>query len=91
MVKWKIGDPVTQADLELLKPLIDMARETGMTPTTKEIESSAKIKSRFRLWKYAVMAAGLPSLNSPEQIRLRQARAEQLKSAEKQEVNHEQV
>ena len=73
MKQWKPGDPLTDNDLELLQPLILSARKTGLTPTTKEIPSASKIKSRFRLWKHAVAAAGLPSLNSPEQTQLRQA------------------
>lgn len=91
MVRWNPGDPLTDADIELLQPLIDKAQEIGMTPTTREIPTSAKIKSRFRLWKYAVMAAGLPSLNSTEQIQIRQARAESLKSTQPDEVCYEQV
>ena len=91
MKQWKPGDPITENDLQLLQPLIDKAQETGLTPTTKEIPSSAKIKSRFRLWKYAVLAAGLPALNSAEQIQSRQARAEQLRAMEQAEVCHEQV
>ena len=73
MKQWKPGDPLTDSDLELLQPLILSAQKTGLTPTTKEIPSASKIKSRFRLWKYAVAAAGLPSLNSAEQTQLRQS------------------
>ena len=91
MTKWKPDEPLSDADRELLRPLIEAAREIGMTPTTKEVPSSAKIKSRFRLWKYAVMAAGLPSLNSPEQVQLRQARAALLNSSETNEVGYEQT
>ena len=91
MTKWKPDEPLTEADRELLRPLIDKAREIGMTPTTREVPSSAKIKSRFRLWKYAVMAAGLPSLNSPEQVQIRQARAALLKSSQTDEVCYEQT
>lgn len=91
MVRWNPGDPLTDADRELLQPLIDKAKEIGMTPTTREVSSSAKIKSRFRIWKHAVMAAGLPSLNSTEQIQIRQARAELLRNAETDEVCYEQV
>ena len=91
MTKWKPDEPLTEADRELLRPLIDKAREIGMTPTTREVPSSAQIKSRFRLWKYAVMAAGLPSLNSSEQVQIRQARAELLKSTQADEVCYEQI
>ena len=72
MKQWNPGDPLTDSDRELLKPLIDRARETGMTPTVREIPTSTKIKSRFRIWKNAVMAAGLPALNSAEQTQLRE-------------------
>ena len=72
MKQWKPGDPLTDSDRELLQPLLDRARETGMTPTVKEIPSASKIKSRFRIWKNAVYAAGLQSLNSAEQTQLRE-------------------
>lgn len=72
MIHWKLGDPLTDEDRELLAPLIEKARETGLTPTVREIPSSPRIKSRFRLWKYAVMAAELPALTAPDQVRQRQ-------------------
>ena len=72
MTQWKPGDPLTEEDRKLLAPLIEKARETGLTPTVKEIPSSPRIKSRFRLWKFAVMAAELPALTAPEQVRMRQ-------------------
>lgn len=73
MKQWRPGDPLTQSDRELLQPLMDYAAKMGLTPTVKDIPTAAKIKSRFRVWKNAVLAAGLPSLNSYEQNRLRQA------------------
>ena len=72
MIQWKIGDPLTDEDRALLAPLIERARQTGLTPTVREIPTSPRIKSRFRLWKYAVMAANLPALTSPDQVRMRQ-------------------
>lgn len=72
MNQWKPGDPLTAEDRELLAPLVEKARETGLTPTVKEIPSAPRIKRRFRLWKYAVLAAELPSLTAPDQVRMRQ-------------------
>lgn len=69
---WQTGQPLTKRDHELLKPLIDKARELGRTPTVGEVASSAAIKARFRIWKNAVLAAGLPALNDPEQVRIRE-------------------
>ena len=80
MKQWIPGDPLTESDYELLQPLLDHAAATGMTPTVKEIPTAAKIKSRFRIWKYAVMAAGLQSLNAAEQIWLREAKYQRIRT-----------
>ena len=68
---WQEGTPLTDADREILKPLIEKAKELGYTPTKAEVTNSAKIKVRFRCWKDAVKAAGLPALNDPEQTKKR--------------------
>ena len=72
MNQWTPGDPLDEKDNALLLPLKEKARELGRTPTVSEVPSSPQIKRRFRIWKNAVLAAGLPSLNSPEQAHLRQ-------------------
>ena len=63
--------PLTDTDREILKPLIEKAAELGYTPAKAEVENSAKIKGRFRCWKDAVKAAGLPAVNDPEQVKKR--------------------
>ena len=68
---WQEGMPLTEADREILKPLIEKAEELGYTPTKAEVTNSAKIKGRFRCWKDAVKAAGLPAVNDPEQVKKR--------------------
>ena len=64
---WEEGMELTQADRELLRPLIERAKELGYTPPRAQVPGSEKIKARFRCWKDAVKAAGLPALNDPEQ------------------------
>lgn len=68
---WEEGMPLTDADRELLRPLLEKAAELGYTPAKSEVVSNAKIKGRFRCWKDAVKAAGLTALNDPEQMRRR--------------------
>ena len=58
-------------DREILKPLIEKAAELGYTPAKAEVGNSAKIKGRFRCWKDAVKADGLPVVNDPEQVKKR--------------------
>ncbi len=70
----------TDRDMEILKPLIDKARELGRTPSVSEVPSAALIKSRFRIWKNAVSAAGLPAMNDPEQVRIRDIESRAKKS-----------
>lgn len=72
MTQWTPGDPLEEKDHELLLPLKEKARELGRTPTVSEVATASQIKRRFRIWKNAVLAAGLPPLNSPEQALLRQ-------------------
>jgi len=72
MAKWIPGEPLTERDKEILRPLIEKAQELGRTPTKGEVWNAGIIKGRFRIWKNAIMAAGLPQLNDPEQSRLRE-------------------
>jgi len=72
MVQWNPGDPLDARDHALLQPLKDKARKLGRTPTVSEVETAANIKRLFRIWKNAILAAGLPALATPEQIKLRE-------------------
>lgn len=66
---WEEGMPLTDEDRKILRPLIEKAAELGYTPAKAEVENSAKIKGRFRCWKDAVKAAGLPAVNDPVQAK----------------------
>jgi len=68
---WEEGMPLTDEDRKILRPLIEKAAELGYTPAKAEVENSAKIKGRFRCWKDAVKAAGLPAVNDLEQAKKR--------------------
>ena len=70
---WEEGMELTQADRELLRPLIERAKELGYTPPRAQVPGCEKIKARFRCWKDAVMAAGLSPLNDPNQAEKRLA------------------
>ena len=70
---WKEGMPLTDEDRKILRLLIEKAAKLGYMPAKAEVENSAKIKGRFRCWKDAVKAAGLPALNEPEQKKMRAA------------------
>lgn len=70
--QWKPGQPLTKEDQAILAPLIARARELGRSPKVGEVSEAARIKARFRIWKYALMAAGLPVMNDPEQVRARE-------------------
>ena len=71
-MQWKPGQPLTEEDRELLRPLLDAARERGHTPRVQDVSNSAEIKTRFRTWKNALVAAGLPLYSAAEQEVLRQ-------------------
>lgn len=70
---WEEGMPLTEKDLEILRPLIERAEELGYTPAKAEVPNAGKIKGRFRCWKDAVKAAGLPSEKGKEQAEKRMA------------------
>ena len=74
---WSEGMPLTEADRQLLQPLIDRAEELGYTPIVSEVPTAGKIKGRFRCWKDALKAAGLPSEKEPGQVAKRLAAKEQ--------------
>ena len=70
--QWKPGQPLTAEDRAILAPLLARARELGRSPKVGEVPEAARIKARFRIWKYALMAEGLPVMNDPEQVRARE-------------------
>lgn len=79
--QWKPGQPLTEEDRAILVPLLARARELGRSPKVGEVPEAARIKARFRIWKYALMAAGLPVMNDPEQVRAREKEKNEAKSA----------
>ena len=64
--------PLSSRDQELLSILKLKYTELGRSPTMAEVPEASEIKTRFGLWRNALEAASLPSLNSPEQQHLRQ-------------------
>lgn len=70
---WREGAPLTDRDRAILKPLIDKAEELGYTPIMSQVPEANRIKSRFRCWRDALKAAGLPSEKSLEQAAKRMA------------------
>ena len=70
---WKEGDPLTDEDEALLQILRNRALELGYTPLVADVRDASKIKGRFRCWKDAIKAAGLPSERDPAQVAKRMA------------------
>jgi hypothetical protein len=70
---WQEGMPLTENDEILLDYLRNRASELGYTPLLSDVPEAGKIKGRFRCWKDAVRAAGLPSEREPEQVAKRMA------------------
>ena len=68
---WKPGMPITDDDLRMLNEVIEIYHRQGYVPTMKEVSNFQKLKSRFRTWNNVLFAAGLPSINDPEQKRKR--------------------
>lgn len=76
---WSEGMTLTEKDEVLLKYIKDKASELGYTPLISDVPESGKIKGRFRCWKDALKAAGLPSEREPDQVAKRTAaRAKQI-------------
>lgn len=76
---WRPGWPLSEEERTLLKPLVTRAKELGRTPTVKEVPEASRIKAYFRIWRMAVEAAGLPSLDDPEQVHLRSLEGERMR------------
>lgn len=72
MKPWKPGEPLAPGDEALLDGLRERARALGRSPKVSETPDAARLKARFGLWKRALQAAGLPGMNDPEQVRLRE-------------------
>ena len=70
---WHEGMALTEKDEVLLKYIKDKASELGYTPLISDVPESGKIKGRFRCWKDAIKAAGLPSEREPDQVLKRMA------------------
>lgn len=67
MNAWKPGDPLTEADLEMLQPVIAASVQLGFSPRTSDIPNARQLKKRFRIWKNVLIAAGLPTHAGPIQ------------------------
>lgn len=68
---WKPGDKLTAKDEKLLESIRIAYKHLGYPPAKHDVPNAAAIKSRFRLWSDALMAAGIPQINDPEQRRKR--------------------
>jgi hypothetical protein len=73
---WHEGMALTEKDEVLLKYIKDRSSELGYTPLISDVPESGKIKARFRCWKDAIKAAGLPSEREPDQVAKRMAARE---------------
>ena len=65
---WCPGDALTQEDEALLQEVKEFFRQNGYSPRKEDLKSQTVciLKSRFRIWKNVILAAGLPDLNSAE-------------------------
>ena len=70
---WQEGDTFTEKAPALLQILKERAQALGNTPLVSEMPEACAIKGRFRCWRDALIAAGLPSEKSAEQAALRMA------------------
>ena len=68
--QWKPGQPLTDEDHELLKPILEAAQLLGHTPRVQDVPNADKIKKRFRIWKNALLAAGFLLWNAVSMARL---------------------
>ncbi len=73
---WREGMALTEKDENLLQYIKNRASELGYTPLISDVPESGKIKARFRCWKDAIKAAGLPSEREPDQVAKRMAARE---------------
>lgn len=68
---WKPGEPLTLKDRAMLDVLVRRYRQLGYVPSQKDVPNARAIKKRFRIWKDALLAAGLPVDDTPGQSRKR--------------------
>ena len=68
---WKPGMPITEEDKKLLEEVKNVYEKQGYVPTMSEISNVQKLKARFRTWKNVLLAAGLPSINDPDEKKKR--------------------
>lgn len=69
--KWRPGDPVTEREEPILESVRRAYEELGRTPRESEMPGF-EYRERFMYWTDVLAAAGLPPLNDPEQIGLRE-------------------
>ena len=70
---WTQDEALTEKDEALLLILKNRAKVLGYTPLVSDVPEAGLIKGRFRCWRDALQAAGLPSEKQPEQVALRKA------------------
>lgn len=81
---WKPGDPLTEADLQLLSEIWIVYRQLDYVPSQKEVPGAKAIKKRFRTWGEAIAAAGLPRYNDAGQVYQRQKKQQEVKESEEE-------
>ena len=73
MNAWKPGEPLTEADRQILEPIIEAYHRLGFSPRTSDIPNAWQLKKRFRVWGNVLRAAGLPVHAGPQQAGAKQA------------------
>ena len=75
---WKPGDVWRESDRELLQEVQEFYQKNGYSPRKEDMKPQivGKLKSRFRIWKNVILAAGLPDLNSAEMQQKRKSAQE---------------
>lgn len=68
---WKPGDELTEDDKKLLQIVWELYSILGRTPKKSECTKSYLLKVRFRTWNNVILACGLPSLNTKEEMEKR--------------------
>ena len=65
---WCPGDILKEEDEALLQEVKAFYQKNGYSPRKEDMKPQlvCKLKSRFRIWKNVILAAGLPDMNSAE-------------------------
>lgn len=74
---WQPGDALREGDRELLREVQEFYQKNGYSPRKEDMKPQlvCKLKSRFRIWKNVILAAGLPPANSAEmQLKRKEAK-----------------